>query len=273
MTQSINSVIQKVANNDDLSVLTEEEKGLYYNHMCENYQLNPASKPFAYITFDSGKEVLYALKSCTDQLRKMQNISVTIISREKIKDDVYLVVARATMDGRTDDAIGAVPLKDWRGEPLSPSGLANAMMHAETKAKRRATLSITGVSLLDESEVKDMKKEEGNKQQQGTFKRQGTQQQPRKEQNQNQNNDYSSKEINWKNKQKVQLMRCKKEIGNNEIPYYTLSFVTENKQNYQMFAVQNLASAIEKLQPKEGVEFMVTAKNTQKGLLLTSISA
>ena len=35
-----------------------------------------------------------------------------------------------------------------------------------------------------------------------------------------------------------------------------------------MFAVQNLASAIEKLQPKEGVEFMVTAKNTQRDYYL-----
>lgn len=50
--------------------------------------------------------------------------------------------------GRTDCATGAVPLGNLKGEAL-----ANALMKAETKAKRRATLSICGLGLLDETEV------------------------------------------------------------------------------------------------------------------------
>ena len=70
-------------------------------------------------------------------------------------DDVYVVTAEATRpssshpDGFvTDSSIGAVPITGLRGEAL-----ANAQMKAETKAKRRVTLSITGLSLLDETEA------------------------------------------------------------------------------------------------------------------------
>jgi hypothetical protein len=50
--------------------------------------------------------------------------------------------------GRVDESTGAVPVEGVKGESL-----ANAMMKAETKAKRRVTLSICGLGLLDESEV------------------------------------------------------------------------------------------------------------------------
>src|SRR5690606_33168556 len=51
-----------------------------------------------------------------------------------------------------DMAMGAVALTNKRGEDL-----ANALMKAETKAKRRATLSICGLGILDETEIDDMK--------------------------------------------------------------------------------------------------------------------
>src|SRR5690606_29675602 len=54
--------------------------------------------------------------------------------------------------GRTDMAMGAVSLTNKRGEDL-----ANALMKAETKSKRRATLSICGLGILDETEIEDMK--------------------------------------------------------------------------------------------------------------------
>ena len=43
---------------------------------------------------------------------------------------------------------GAVPIAGLKGEEF-----ANALMKAETKAKRRATLSICGLGVLDETEV------------------------------------------------------------------------------------------------------------------------
>ena len=51
-------------------------------------------------------------------------------------------------------AKGAVNINGLKGEAL-----ANAMMKAETKAKRRATLSLCGLGLMDELEVSDAGKE------------------------------------------------------------------------------------------------------------------
>src|SRR5690606_39558393 len=50
--------------------------------------------------------------------------------------------------GREDVATGAVSIAGLKGDAL-----ANSVMKAETKAKRRLTLSLAGLGWLDESEV------------------------------------------------------------------------------------------------------------------------
>jgi hypothetical protein len=52
--------------------------------------------------------------------------------------------------------VGAVSLLDKYGKLLPPEELANAFMKAETKAKRRVTLSICGLGFLDESEIESI---------------------------------------------------------------------------------------------------------------------
>jgi len=131
----------------DLSKLPTEQRIEYYNAVCTSLGLNPLTKPFAYIQLN-GKLLLYALKDCTEQLRAIHNISITIPSRE-VLEGVYVVTARAIRpDGRQDESTGAVPIDNLKGEAR-----ANAMMKAETKAKRRITLSICGLGMLDETEV------------------------------------------------------------------------------------------------------------------------
>jgi hypothetical protein len=138
-------VIAKVLLGGDLAQLTSQQKISYYRSVCDSLGLNPLTKPFEYIRL-SGREVLYATRNCTDQLRHAHRISVTITARE-IVEDCYVVTARATFpDGRHDEAIGAVPIAGLKGESRS-----NAMMKCETKAKRRVTLSLVGLSTLDES--------------------------------------------------------------------------------------------------------------------------
>ena len=141
------AVMERVLMVGDLSKLSAAERVSYYLQVCESLGLNPATRPFDYITLQ-GKMQLYARRDAADQLRRRDKISITITAREKV-DDVYVVTARATApDERTDEAIGAVPLAGLRGEAL-----ANAFMKAETKAKRRVTLSICGLGFTDESEV------------------------------------------------------------------------------------------------------------------------
>jgi hypothetical protein len=134
----------------DLSQLTPKQRVSLYAGVCHNLGLNPLTKPFEFITL-SGRLVLYATRNCTDQLRKRYDISVVITAREVI-EDTYVVTARASLpNGRADESIGAVPIAGLKGESRS-----NAMMKAETKAKRRVTLSLVGLSTLDESEVESI---------------------------------------------------------------------------------------------------------------------
>jgi hypothetical protein len=131
----------------DLSRLTAEERLAYYQRTCESLGLNPLTKPFDYLNLN-GKLQLYARKDCTEQLRNNRDISVRILSREVV-EGCYVVTAQAsTPAGRTDESVGAVPIDGLKGEAR-----ANAMMKAETKAKRRVTLSICGLGMLDETEV------------------------------------------------------------------------------------------------------------------------
>jgi hypothetical protein len=141
------AVLEQVIVKGDLSKLTEAERVKYYRTVCESIGVNPLTRPLDYI-YLNGRLTLYATRNCTDQLRNNRNISVQIVAREQ-KGDIYIVTARATTpDGRTDESIGAVCLAGLGGDAL-----ANAYMKAETKAKRRVTLSIVGLSLLDETEI------------------------------------------------------------------------------------------------------------------------
>ncbi len=140
-------LIEEVLVGGDLSKLSPVQRVSYYNRVCESLGLNPLTRPFEYITL-SGKLTLYAKKDATEQLRLIHRVSITELSTQQI-GDVYVVTAKATnADGRTDASTGAVSIAGLKGEAL-----ANALMKSETKAKRRVTLSICGLGLLDETEL------------------------------------------------------------------------------------------------------------------------
>lgn len=144
--QKINSALI----DGDLSKLSPQEKLNHYMSVCNSLGLNPLTKPFAYLQLNS-KLVLYATRDCTDQLRASRKISMTITDRT-VMDDIYVVTARAkTIDGLEDESTGAVNIAGLKGEQK-----ANAFMKAETKAKRRLTLSICGLGFTDESEIESI---------------------------------------------------------------------------------------------------------------------
>lgn len=139
----------------DLAKLTTEERLYHYNSTCESLGLNPLTKPFDYITLN-GKLTLYAKRDATDQLRRIYKVSVDVTERKQA-GDIYIVTAKATMpDGRSDASTGAVVVSGLKGNDL-----ANAYMKAETKAKRRVTLSICGLGILDETEIGDVGNDSG----------------------------------------------------------------------------------------------------------------
>ncbi len=141
------ATLEKVLIGGDLSALTPSERVNYYQATCRSLGLNPLTKPFDYIKLNN-RLVLYAKRDCTDQLRKIHKVSITDLGHGLV-DDIYSVIAHAKDgEGRTDIASGAVSTIGLKGEML-----AHALMKAETKAKRRVTLSIVGLGWLDETEI------------------------------------------------------------------------------------------------------------------------
>ncbi|MBX0290983.1 hypothetical protein K3G63_11065 [Hymenobacter sp. HSC-4F20] len=143
--------IQRLVLGGDLSKMDAKARVTYYIQLCESLKLNPYTQPFQILRL-SGKEVLYATKSCTEQLRKQNKVSVTKL--EHRTENGLMVVTCSVKDktGRTDASTGAVVIENMKGEAL-----ANAYMKCETKAKRRATLSICGLGMMDESELDTIK--------------------------------------------------------------------------------------------------------------------
>jgi len=139
-------IVSKMVLGGDLSSLSREQLVTYYMHRCEELDLDPAEKPFDLLRLN-GKLVLYAKKGCTDAICRQRGVTRSVESAEMV-GDLYVVRAKATCKGRSDEDIGAVPVGHLKGEKL-----ANAMMKAVTKAKRRAVLALFGLGMLDETEV------------------------------------------------------------------------------------------------------------------------
>ena len=146
------SVVSALILNGDLGKLSPQEKILYYNGYCDRLGLDPFTKPFDILRLN-GKEILYCTRSGAQQLNKLHNVSHQITSRELIDvAGVYQVTARACLpDGRCTESIGAVSIVGMKGEQY-----ANAIMKAETKSKRRATLDLLGLGVMDEVEVESI---------------------------------------------------------------------------------------------------------------------
>lgn len=146
-----NDIMERLLIGGDLSKLTPPERVTYYNKVCDSLGLNPLTQPFAYITLN-GKLQLYALRAATDQLRKINAVSLEILSRD-LADGILTIHVRAKLpDGRCDEDLGAVAFP----ETLKGEARANAELKCITKAKRRATLSICGLGWLDETEIADI---------------------------------------------------------------------------------------------------------------------
>jgi len=144
-------VMERLIIEGDLGGLTPEQRVIYYNRVCDSIGVNPVTQPFQYLKLQ-GKLILYATRSCADQLRKLHGINIEIVSQD-ISDGLLTVHVRARdSTGRVDEDLGAVPFPDTlRGEVR-----ANQILKCVTKAKRRVTLSISGLGYLDETEVESI---------------------------------------------------------------------------------------------------------------------
>lgn len=137
--------LEKALIGGDLATLTTEERIGYYKKTCDSLGLNPLTKPFEYIKLN-GKLTLYARKDCTDQLRKLHGVSIDKPDVQQIDNLIIVSISARDSSGRIDSDIGVVKKGDMQNA-------ANELMKAVTKAKRRVTLSLCGLGMLDETEV------------------------------------------------------------------------------------------------------------------------
>ena len=144
------AIMESVLLGGDLSKLTPGQRVSYYRSVCESVGINPLTKPFDYMTLN-GKLTLYAKKDATDQLRKINNVSVDDVEIVENETQFLVKVKGHDETGRADVEIGVVNKKDMQGN------LGNVQMKAVTKAKRRLTLSLCGLGWLDETEVETIR--------------------------------------------------------------------------------------------------------------------
>jgi hypothetical protein len=76
--------MEKVIIGGDLSELNAAQRAEYYTAVCRSLELHPPTKPFEFLTLN-GKLRLYALRDCTDQLRRLHGISIYITNRADIE--------------------------------------------------------------------------------------------------------------------------------------------------------------------------------------------
>lgn len=145
---SLNQKVEAALIGGDMTPLSTADRVLYYKATCESLGLNPLTKPFDYVVLN-GKLQFYANKNCAEQLRRVHSVSITDL-KSGMAGDVLTVVAKAVNGkGRADVSTGAVPF----GTNIKGAEKANAIMKAETKAKRRVTLSLCGLGMLDDTEI------------------------------------------------------------------------------------------------------------------------
>jgi hypothetical protein len=142
--------LEHILGTGDLSKLSTQQRVEFYAKTCQSLGLNPLTRPFRFMSFQ-GNTVMYATRDCTDQLRKVNGITLHVVDKQ-LDGELFIVTVRARdRHGREDEDMGAVTLGQLKGESR-----ANALMKALTKAKRRVTLSICGLGLTDEAELDTM---------------------------------------------------------------------------------------------------------------------
>lgn len=156
----INDILQQ----GDIGSLEPSQRSRFLYRLAEKLRLNPFSRPFDLIHVrkpdGTKKLIIYANKSCADQIRERDGLSIEPVYHgplqigEQIDESIYVFHVKIT-DPKTNRVgfnVGAVPIVGTAGEDRS-----NAVMKAWTKAERRATLAFAGLGIPDESEISSIR--------------------------------------------------------------------------------------------------------------------
>ena len=136
-----------VAAGKDTTALSRDHRAAMLTGLARRLGLNPLSNAVMFLK-TNGRETLYVTKQGTDQIAAREKLCRETIKGPEVieieKRRVVFCQVRATHpDGRSEVSTATLLLTD----PV------NDLMKCETKAKRRATLSVCGLGLLAEDEI------------------------------------------------------------------------------------------------------------------------
>lgn len=145
------SAMEHVLATGDLIQFTPKQRVGYYLWLCQKLAIDSTSRPFDWLTLD-GRLVFYPNRSCAEQLRRRHQISIELVRKEVVGDLFCVEVKGWRPNGQVDFASKYVALRDTRGNRLAGQQYANALMKAESGAKRRLTFSLVGLSTVPDTE-------------------------------------------------------------------------------------------------------------------------
>jgi len=161
-------ILANVFIHGDISKLTNEQKATYVAQICNRLGLDPYTQPFRILkqkTPSGTSEILYATKSCAEQLMAKHKIS-TEISEVKVDRTLGIATCKceASLIGRSRvtsamSAVQVATIVQIKDNPIPRldmflgETLCNALMKCETKATRRAVLRLMGLGMIDETET------------------------------------------------------------------------------------------------------------------------
>lgn len=104
---------------------------------------------------DKWKRFPYATRQAAAEISKRLGLSLQQVARNEKPERIEFTYRATNPDGRFVEAVGACALVGGK-YPMSEDQKANKVMHAQTKASRRAILDFSGLGVLDDSELESM---------------------------------------------------------------------------------------------------------------------
>lgn len=147
----IKKLLGLFAANGSIRHLTNPEKRELLAKICNSLGLNQYTMPFRIYRDTKGDEFVYATKECCAQLKHIMGINITSITHVIEHGLIIATASGINKQNRMSTDMGCVFIGDLVGD-----NLANAIMWAVTKAKRRLTLDLAGLGVLADVETKDM---------------------------------------------------------------------------------------------------------------------
>jgi hypothetical protein len=148
----LKQILNLISPSGSIKHLPRGDQRILIMKLCNFFGLNPLTNPFLIVRFADGDEKIYVTRDGCNQLRHKLAIDTYGLRVEFIEEKLVIsVISGKNKHGRVSDESGSVSLVG-----LTDAQKADAVMKSTTKAKRRLTLDLSGLSVLSDVEVADM---------------------------------------------------------------------------------------------------------------------